>query len=120
MSSAWRNEDASAVNEQLGRLSSLLPTVAPSLYPSTGRLEMESWYFQTKSMTWVWLVYLACVVPLLMSVIYRWNGAYWTGVTMFLIAFGFHTASLIIRWYISGRWPNANMFEAVTTSAWPA
>jgi cytochrome c-type biogenesis protein CcsB len=24
----------------------------------------------------------------------------------------------MLRWYISGRWPNSNMFEAVTTAAW--
>jgi hypothetical protein len=37
---------------------------------------------------------------------------------LFAIAFGLHTFALILRWYISGRWPNSNMFEAVTTSSW--
>jgi len=115
---AWRAGDAGAVNTQLSSLSALLPTVAPSAYPSPGRLAMESWYFRSQSMTWVWLLYLACVVPLLMSVIFHWNGARAVGLILFGIAFAAQTASVGIRWYISGRWPNSNMFEAVTTSAW--
>ena len=107
---AAATEDAAAVNQQLSVLASLLPTVAPSIYPSTGRLAMESWYFRYKSMTWVWLLYLASVIPLLMSVIYHWSWARKTGMALFVIAFLAQTASVAIRWYISGRWPNANMF----------
>ncbi len=118
LGSAWRAEDAPEVNAQIERLASLVPTVSHELYPSAGRLGVESWYFRNKSMTWVWLIYLACVVPLLMSVIYKWDGARKAGMVLFLIALAFHTASLGVRWYISGRWPNANMFEALTTSAW--
>ena len=118
LGAAWRSQDASAVNQQLSTLASLLPTVAPSLYPSSGRLAMESWYFRYSSMTWVWLLYLAAVIPLLMSVIYHWDGARKIGLVLFVIAFLAQTISVGIRWYISGRWPNANMFEAVTTSAW--
>lgn len=115
---AWREEDAATVNAQIARLAELVPTISPQLYPSAGRLGMESWYFRTKSMTWVWLIYLASVVPLLMSVIYKWDGARKAGMVLFLIAVMFHTASIGVRWYISGRWPNSNMFEAVTTAAW--
>ena len=115
---AWVAEDAVAANVQIAKLADLFPAVSPRLYPSTGRLEMESWYFRTKSMNWVWLLFLLSVIPLLMSVIYKWNGARTVGLVLFVIAFGFQTASLGIRWYISGRWPNANMFEAVTTAAW--
>jgi len=115
---AWRNQDAAGVNQQLIMLATLLPTVSPSLYPSPGRLSMESWYFRYSSMTWVWLFYLASVIPLLMSVIYHWDWARKAGMVLFVIAFVAQTVSIGVRWYISGRWPNANMFEAVTTSAW--
>jgi cytochrome c-type biogenesis protein CcsB len=50
--------------------------------------------------------------------VYRWRPAGWAGLTVFLIAFGFHTFAIGLRWYVSGRWPNTNMFEAVTTSVW--
>ena len=115
---AWRAQDAESVNTQITRLAEVLPTVSPQLYPSPGRLAMESWYFRYQSMTWVWLFYLTSVIPLLMSVIYKWDWARTTGIVLFAIAFLAHTASVAIRWYISGRWPNSNMFEAVTTSAW--
>jgi cytochrome c-type biogenesis protein CcsB len=114
----WRAQDAAKVNAAIVELTSALPTIAPSLYPSAGRLSMESWYFRYKSMTWVWLFYLASVVPLLMSVVYKWDRARAVGIFLFAIAFLAQTASVGVRWYISGRWPNANMFEAVTTAAW--
>ena len=118
LQSAWLAEDAVKVNEQLAKLAGMVRTVSPQLYPASGRLAMESWYFRSQSMTWVWFFYLASVVPLLMSVAYQWDGARRAGMILFVVAFLFHTVSLGIRWYISGRWPNANMFEAVTTSAW--
>ncbi|MCH2141465.1 MAG: cytochrome c biogenesis protein CcsA, partial [Phycisphaerales bacterium] len=55
-----------------------------------------------------------------MWVVYRWSGAFWFGLLLYLFAFGLQTASVITRAYVSGRWPNTNMFEAVTTSAWYA
>ncbi len=118
LQASWQQQDASAVNEHIAALAALVPTISPQLYPASGRLAMESWYFRTKSMTWVWLIYLMSVIPLLMSIIYKWDGARKTGMVLFAIAFLFHTASVGVRWYISGRWPNSNMFEAVTTSAW--
>lgn len=118
LQTAWRAQEAPGVNDQIAALAGLLPTVAPQLYPSEGRLAMESWYFRYQSMTWVWLLYLAAVMPLLMSIIYKWDRARTIGMVLFVIAFSAHSASVAIRWYISGRWPNSNMFEAVTTSAW--
>jgi len=40
------------------------------------------------------------------------------GLAMFLVAVLLHTFSVGLRWWVSGRWPNSNMFEAVTTAAW--
>lgn len=118
LQTAWRAQDASTVNDQIAKLAALFPAIAPQLYATEGRLAMESWYFRYQSMTWVWLLYLAAVMPLLMSIIYKWDRARTIGMTLFVIAYSAHTASVAIRWYISGRWPNSNMFEAVTTSAW--
>lgn len=118
LGAAWRAQDAAKVNAEIEKLVAMVHGLQSPLYPSVKRLEMESWYFRYKSMTWVWLLYLAAVAPLLMSVIYRWDRARTIGMVLFGIAFAAHTVSVAIRWYISGRWPNANMFEAVTTSAW--
>jgi cytochrome c-type biogenesis protein CcsB len=116
--SGWRLQNATEVNAAAASLASLLPQVNAAIYPDGERLSWESWYFRAKNMTWVWLLYLLCLVPLLMSVIYRWSAARWTGLALFLLAFGFHTFAIGLRWYVAQRWPNSNMFEAVTTSAW--
>jgi cytochrome c-type biogenesis protein CcsB len=116
LAGAWRNEDAAGVNVAAARIAELLPLVNAGLYPDQDRLAWETWYFQAKNMTWVWLVYLLSVVLLLMSIAYRWQPARVAGLAVFAIAFGLHTFALVLRWYVSGRWPNSNMFEAVTTS----
>lgn len=82
-------------------------------------LELESMYFNNHHwFTLNWVVYLLAMVPLLMGVVYRWRGAHVAGMVIFLLAFAFQTAALLLRWYVADRWPNSNMFEAVTTAAW--
>ncbi|MCC7291623.1 MAG: cytochrome c biogenesis protein CcsA [Phycisphaerales bacterium] len=118
LAAAWKVENTAEVNRLLASLSDSLRALSPNGYPEAARLEWESRYFRMNSMTWIWLVYLASVIPLLLAVINRWSGARAVGLILFAIAFALQTASVAIRWYVSGRWPNANMFEAVTTSAW--
>lgn len=115
---AWASQDAEAVNASLTALSETLPAIEPELYPSHDRLSWESWYFKSYSMTWVWMLYVPSVVLLLMALAWGWGVARKLGMAAFLVAFGFHTFALGLRWYVSGRWPNSNMFEAVTTAAW--
>ncbi|MCH7720621.1 MAG: cytochrome c biogenesis protein CcsA [Planctomycetes bacterium] len=114
----WQNEDASAVNAAIAELSTLVVAVNPEIYPDIERLRWESWYFRHKGLTWGWVFYLLAVVPLLMALIYRWRWAHIAGMVVFVLAFALHTSTLGLRWYISQRWPNSNMFEAVTTAAW--
>jgi cytochrome c-type biogenesis protein CcsB len=118
MAEGWQGEDAERVNSAAARLAGLLPSVNPDVYPQQKRLSAESWYFSAGNMTWVWLIYLLSVIFLVMSIAYRWGTARWIGLGVFLLAFALHTFALGLRWYVSGRWPNSNMFEAVTTSVW--
>ncbi|MDY7109184.1 MAG: cytochrome c biogenesis protein CcsA [Planctomycetota bacterium] len=117
---AWRRSDAVGVNATSAQLAALLPAVSPDpeVYPEHSRLAWESWYFRHGNMTWIWLIYAFSLVPLLLFVSFRWSAARWAGLLLFFAAFGFHTFAVMLRWYVSGRWPNANMFEAVTTAAW--
>lgn len=117
---AWLTEDAPGVERASTELASALPKVAEGsgLYPSQSRLAWESWYFKKDQLTSVWLVYLASVVFLLLGLVYRWTWARRIGIGVFTIAFLLQTFALGLRWYISDRWPNSNMFEAVTTAAW--
>jgi cytochrome c-type biogenesis protein CcsB len=115
---SWQKSDAAGVNAASAELARLLPKVNAGVYPAQSRLAWESWYFRAKSMTWVWIIYLFTIVPLLMSVVYRWPAARWIGLLMFAGAFGLHTFAVLLRWYVAERWPNSNMFEAITTAAW--
>jgi len=115
---AWRIEDAAGANAALAEFCARAPSVAPDLYPNRARLGLEAWYFEAKSLVWGWIIYLLAVVVLLMGVAFRWDGARWMGLGMFATALAVQTASLGLRWYVAGRWPNSNMFEAVMTSVW--
>ena len=118
LQSSWLAGDADGVSQSAATLAATLRGINPAVYPSAERLRAESMYFQWQGFTWGWIFYVLAVAVLLMWVVYRWRGAYWGGLFIFLLAFGLHTTSIILRTYISGRWPNTNMFEAVTTSAW--
>ena len=70
-------------------------------------------------MTWTWCFYMLAVIFLLMGIVYRWPRAWKAGVGVLAVfAFVLHTAASGIRWYLAGRIPNTNMFEAVTAAAW--
>ncbi len=114
----WTAGDPSATNAAVADLAQSLQEANPSVYPDKAKLAWESWYFQQGNLVWVWLVYLASIVFLLLGTVYRWPKARWTGLAIFVIAFALQTGAVMLRWWVSGRWPNSNMFEAVTTSAW--
>ncbi|MBL8745400.1 MAG: cytochrome c biogenesis protein CcsA [Phycisphaerae bacterium] len=118
LSRSWRALDAAGVNSAVERLASVLSSVAPSVYPEPARMALQSYYFRAQNMTWVWLVYFVSLIFLVMSVAYRWEAARGLGMGFFAVAFVLHTVALGWRWYVAGRWPNSNMFEAVTTSVW--
>ncbi len=118
LQSSWLAGDDAGVSAAATTLATTLRSVNPEIYPSAERLRAESMYFQWSGFTWGWIFFVLAVAVLLMWVVYRWRGAFWGGLLIFLFAFGLQTASVILRTYISGRWPNTNMFEAVTTSAW--
>ncbi|MFQ5490497.1 MAG: cytochrome c biogenesis protein CcsA, partial [Phycisphaerae bacterium] len=118
LAKAWRSQDAGAATAAVDRFATLIGGVRPDLYPDLQRLSLESWYFRYKNLTWIWMFYLLALIPLLMSVIYKWDWARVAGLGLFGLAFAAHTAALLIRWYVAQRWPNSNMFEAVTTAAW--
>ena len=120
LTDAWSVGDANTVNGSAAALAALLPQVNPDpeIYPSLARLSWESWYFRNGNLTLFWLAYGFALAPLLMAVVFHWRGAMRLGLTMFFVAVLLHTFSVALRWWVSGRWPNSNMFEAVTTAAW--
>lgn len=121
LETAWAVGDVATINRAIANLGDWIPIMGRQAftdYPSEDRLKFESMYFRLKSFTWVWMVYLLSIILLLMGIAYRWKGAKRLGLGVFGFAFLLHTLALALRWYVAGRWPNTNMFEAVTTSTW--
>jgi cytochrome c-type biogenesis protein CcsB len=118
LAAAWKQRNAQEASAAIAALAGQLRAASPALYPAEDKLGLESWYFRWKAFVWNWIVYALAAVPLLLSVVYRWRGAHRLGVFLLLIAFGIHTASLGIRWYLAGRIPNSNMFEAILAASW--
>ena len=114
----WLRGDADAVNAACRTLADEVARIDPAHYPQRDRLAWEHWYFENDHMTRVWLVYMAASILLLLGFVWKWPRARTAGFAVFAIAVALHTVAVLLRWYISGRWPNSNMFEAVTTSAW--
>ncbi len=114
----WREQDAERVTRALGTMAGGLETIAPSLYPSIGRRTLEHWYYRNHKLTPTWIVYLAAVAFLLMAIVYRWPWTRRVGLGLFAIALCIHTGAIGIRWYLAGRIPNSNMFEAIIASVW--
>jgi len=115
---AWQDEDAAAATASLNDLATLLPQFAPEAYPSPARLAWEHWYYKNDKLTRAWLLYFLALPPLLMAVVYGLRWARVAGLSLFGLAFALHTLSIVLRWWLAGRIPNANMFEAITASAW--
>ncbi len=120
MVDAWKTGDATAVNAELLKLSQLLPSLGlgSEIYPEAGKLKLESLYFRMGNLTSIWLVYLASTILLLMAFVYRFRRVGQLGLAFFALAVLLNTIAVVWRWYVSGRFPNANMFEAITTAAW--
>ena len=118
MVEGWAAGDAAKVNAAVAALAPGLVACADGAYPDGERLRWESWYFQNGNLTRLWLVYLLAIVVLLPAVVYRWRWARFAGLGVFGVALALHTGAVMLRWWIAQRWPNSNMFEAVTTSVW--
>ncbi len=115
---AWSAQDAVGINAAGTTLAGTLRSMNPEAYPSSERLRWENWYFEADQLTRGWLLYMFSIIFLLLGVVYRWKWAMWTGFAIFFAAFGVQTFALGLRWWIADRWPNSNMFEAVTTASW--
>jgi len=117
---AWKIGDAEKTNQEILTLSHLVPALGAGTeaYPEVRKLKLESMYFRLGNLTWIWLIYLVSVVLLLMAFVYRFTNIGRLGMSIFYLAFLLNTLAVVWRWYVSGRYPNTNMFEAITTASW--
>ena len=116
---AWLSRDAEAVQTHLDKLAAGLPEIAPAgVYPSAAQRAAEAKYYAMGKFTWGWVIYFAATLFAVGSLITRWRWVQVVTMVLLLAAAGLHAYGLGLRWYILGRIPVANMFEAVVASAW--
>ncbi len=118
LAEAWRFQRADEASAALNELARTLADIEPGLYPQSSRLNLELWYYKHNKLTAGWLLYFFALPVLLIAFVYGDLWARWVGLGFFGVAFTVHTLSLIIRWWLAGRIPNANLFEAIIASAW--
>lgn len=116
---AWLDRDVVKTQKYLDQLAEVLPPIAgTAYYPSLGQRQAEAQYYAMKKFTGGWMIYLLAFVVSIFAMVTRWKTPYAAAWVLAFAALGFHAYGLGLRWYILGRIPVANMFEAVVASAW--
>jgi cytochrome c-type biogenesis protein CcsB len=118
---AWLHGDAPGVQTYLNRLVELLPTLAgPGVYPTAAQRVAEVRYYRLGKFTGGWLLYFVAFLFSIWGAVTRWKVPFVVTIALLIAGLAWHGYGLSLRWYILGRIPVANMFEAVTASAFLA
>lgn len=119
LSAAWKKRDAAGVNAALRQLEISLPALAPpGVYPPKIQRQAETVYYQTQKFTFAWLIYFAGAIIGVWALVTPWKTPRYISMALLFIAILLHAVGIALRWYIIGRIPVANMFEAIVASAW--
>lgn len=114
----WIAGDAERVQSGLDTLAQELPTLAaPGIYPSTSQRQAEARYYAAGKFMWGYWLYLVGLIIGVAALVTQWRTPWYASMVFLLFGLGVHTYGVALRWYILGRIPVANMFEAVVGSA---
>lgn len=118
---AWLSHDAATVQAKLNELAERLPALAAAgVYPRESQRQAEARYYAMGKVNFAWLVYFLGFLVSVMALVTNWKTARIAALLLLAMALGLHAYGIALRWYILGRIPNANMFEAVVFAAWGA
>jgi ABC-type transport system involved in cytochrome c biogenesis permease subunit len=116
---AWTQRDVAGAQTSLDRLADVLPSLAqPGVYPSQSQRAAEARYYSWGKFTWGYWIYLLGAMIGVWALVTKWSTPWRICLVLLFVALGVHAYGLALRWYILGRIPVANMFEAVVASAW--
>jgi ABC-type transport system involved in cytochrome c biogenesis permease subunit len=116
---AWRVGDEKIFQQAIDGLADELPKLSPDgVYPNVAQRNAEIRYYSMGKFTWGYWLYLLAALVSVWAMVTRWRGPWIAALILVAIALGLHGYGLALRWYILGRIPAANMFEAVMFSAW--
>ena len=115
---AWLSGDAAGAQQQLDRLEPQLRAMdTAGSYPAPSQLRAEARYYAAGKFTYGWLLYFVAFVVSIFALVTGWRAPWWITFVLIVGALGVHVYGVGLRWYILGRIPVANMFEAVVGSA---
>ncbi len=114
---AWLSGDAVNVEKYLAQLAGQLPTLAPDgVYPALAQRAAEARYYAAGKFTYGWVLYFLGGLFAVPAMVTRWRTPWVLALLLILGGLGIHTYGLGLRWYILGRIPVANIFEAIMAS----
>ncbi len=106
------------ITAKLGELAQTLRAAAgPGVYPAESQLRAEAKYYAAGKYIWGSWFYLVGALISVQAFVTRWKIPWALSIAMLFVALGVHGYGLGLRWYILDRIPVANMFEALTASA---
>ena len=114
----WLHADAGRVNAALRQLAGSIPRLNPETYPAAWFREVEYVYNATHKFTVGHWVYFAATILLLVSFGTGRAGMIGLGVGALGLGFAVHTAGLVVRMILAGRWPIHNQFESFMAITW--
>lgn len=119
LSAAWVKRDAAGVNAALRQLETVLPALAaPGVYPPHVQRQAEAIYYRTQKFTFAWMFYFVGAIIGVWALVTPWKTPRLLSIGFLSLAIVLHAVGIALRWYILGRIPVANMFEAIVASAW--
>lgn len=119
LKNAWTRGDAVTVQKKLDQIAAALPALAAfGVYPNVSQRQAETRYYAMGKLTWGWFIYFLGVLVGVWAVVTHWRTPWVIGMILMATAMAIHGYGIGLRWYILGRIPAANMYEAVLFSAW--
>jgi len=114
---AWQGRDVAAINAGAAKLQTLLAAFAPpGKYPTESQRTWEVKYYRWRLMWWAWVCYIVAFFFSIFATATRYGWARASTLGLLAMALLLHGADLGLRWYVIGRIPVANMYEAVVSS----
>jgi len=115
---SWLRGDGPGVQRYLDRLTELLPQLAaPGIYPRLEQRQAEARYYAAGKFTYGWFLYFLALLVSVWTLVTGWRMPWVLTVLLLLGGLAIHVYGISLRWYILGRIPVANVFEAVVASA---
>ena len=115
---AWLHGDAGGVQHYVDRLAELLPSFAADhIYPARTQLQAEARYYAAGKFMYGWGLYFLALLISIVALVTGWRTPWLLTILIMVAGLTVHVYGISLRWYILGRIPVANMFEAVVASA---